>query len=234
MTCPQLARRTIRGASVEVHVLDVLHQIVDHRLVVKGLPRLTYHAEVGVCLGTARHEERAAVRSRLRADVIRADLLGSIDDLNLVRANERAENRNLGDVIRGSDVLEGLRGDLAKRLARDQSLRTLKLRHALRDLKHETAIHDDAERLRRLKRNLALALAKGHHIEAPDDTGARTISCVSHSDSSLVIGRPEKCTGTQIAPRRPTIHVATGESKPLESNVTTLPAVPTGRPPAPR
>ena len=60
------------------------------------------------------------------------------------------------------------------------------------------------------------------------------MSWVSHSEASLVMGRPEKCTGTHVAPRRPTIHVATGESKPLESSVTTLPAVPTGRPPAPR
>ena len=68
----------------------------------------------------------------------------------------------------------------------------------------------------------------------PAGSSARTMSCVSHSEASLVMGRPEKCTGTQVAPRRPTIQVATGESKPLESSVTTLPAVPTGRPPAPR
>ena len=171
MARPQLTRRTIRGAGVEVHVLDLLHQILDHRLVVKGLPRLADHAEIRMSLRATRHEERAAIRSRLRADVIRADLLGSIDDLDLVRADERAENRNRGDIIRSSDVLEGLRGDLTKRLARDQSLRTLKLGHALRDLEHEATIHDDAERLRRLERYLALALAKGHHVEAADDTG---------------------------------------------------------------
>ena len=50
---------------------------------------------------------------------------------------------------------------------------------------------------------------------------------------SDTMGRPEKCTGTQVAPRRPTIQVATGESKPLERSVTTLPAVPTGSPPTP-
>ena len=59
------------------------------------------------------------------------------------------------------------------------------------------------------------------------------MSLQSHSLSSVVTGRPEKCTGTQTAPRRPSIQVATGESKPLESSVTTLPAEPTGRPPTP-
>ena len=59
------------------------------------------------------------------------------------------------------------------------------------------------------------------------------MSWQSHSLVSEVCGRPEKCTGMHVAPRRPTIQVATGESKPLESSVTTLPAVPTGRPPTP-
>ena len=67
----------------------------------------------------------------------------------------------------------------------------------------------------------------------PEGASASTMSWQSHSLVSAVMGRPEKCTGTQIAPRRPTIQVETGESKPLESSVTTLPAVPTGSPPTP-
>ena len=67
----------------------------------------------------------------------------------------------------------------------------------------------------------------------PDGAIALMMSWHRYSLVSAVIGRPEKCTGTHTAPRRPTIHVATGESKPLDRSVTTLPAVPTGRPPTP-
>ena len=68
----------------------------------------------------------------------------------------------------------------------------------------------------------------------PDGASASQMSCVRYSLSSAVMGRPEKWMGTQMAPRRPTIQVATGESNPLDSSVTTLPAVPTGSPPTPR
>ena len=67
----------------------------------------------------------------------------------------------------------------------------------------------------------------------PAGSKARTMSLQRYSLVSAVMGLPEKCTGTQTAPRLPTIHVATGESKPLESSVTTFPAVPTGSPPTP-
>ena len=56
------------------------------------------------------------------------------------------------------------------------------------------------------------------------------MSWQSHSLVSAVIGRPEKCTGTQIAPRRPTIQVETGESKPLESSVHDLAGRADGKP----
>ena len=67
----------------------------------------------------------------------------------------------------------------------------------------------------------------------PDGASASTMSWQSHSLVSEVMGRPEKWTGMQVAPRRPTIHVATGESNPLDRSVTTFPAVPTGSPPTP-
>ena len=47
----------------------------------------------------------------------------------------------------------------------------------------------------------------------PEGASASTTSWQSHSLVSAVMGRPEKCTGTQMAPLRPTIQVATGESK---------------------
>ena len=46
-------------------------------------------------------------------------------------------------------------------------------------------------------------------------------------------GWPWKWTATGSAPRRIIRQVATGESIPAESRVTTGPAVPTGRPPGP-
>ena len=67
----------------------------------------------------------------------------------------------------------------------------------------------------------------------PEGARASTMSRHRYSLVSEVMGLPEKCTGMHVAPRRPTIHVATGESKPLERSVTTFPAVPTGRPPTP-
>ena len=65
-------------------------------------------------------------------------------------------------------------------------------------------------------------------------SSARMMSCTKYSLVSGVCGRPEKCTGTHTAPRRASIQVATGESIPDDSSVTTLPAEPTGRPPTPR
>ena len=68
----------------------------------------------------------------------------------------------------------------------------------------------------------------------PEGASAWQMSCVRYSLVSEVMGLPEKWMGTQTAPRRPTDQVATGESKPEDRSVTTLPAVPTGRPPQPR
>ena len=116
----KLAGRTVRGARVKVNVLDGLHEVLHHGVMVEGLPSATNGIQVRVRLRAARHEQRAAVRSGLSADVIRPDPAGTIDDLDLVSANERAKHRDLGNVVSCRDVIERLGGHLSERLTGDE------------------------------------------------------------------------------------------------------------------
>ena len=59
------------------------------------------------------------------------------------------------------------------------------------------------------------------------------MSSTKNSEASEVCGLPEKCTPMQTAPRRAMRQSATGESIPEESKLTTVPELPTGRPPMP-
>ena len=67
----------------------------------------------------------------------------------------------------------------------------------------------------------------------PVRSSTRAMSSTRYSLASEVCGRPEKCTPMHTAPRRASFHVATGESMPLDSRHTTLPELPTGKPPTP-
>ena len=59
------------------------------------------------------------------------------------------------------------------------------------------------------------------------------MSSTRYSLVADVCGRPLKCTAMGTAPRRAMRQVATGLSMPLDSRVTILPLLPTGRPPTP-
>ena len=73
---------------------------------------LAHRLQFRVGLGVARHEQRAAVRRVHGRDLEGAQLLGRLDDLQLVRANERPQHWQFHRVVRGADVVQGLRGHL--------------------------------------------------------------------------------------------------------------------------
>ena len=108
------SRRVIGGALGKVAPLDVLHEVLDHRLVVEALPGLEDLLHARVRLRAARHEERAAVRSGLAGDVVGPDLMRAGDDLLLVRSDERTKHGHLHGLVDGGDVLQRLGGHLAE------------------------------------------------------------------------------------------------------------------------
>ena len=72
--------------------------------------------------------------------------LASSDDLDLVDADQRPQDRPLGGVVDGGDVLERLRGHLPQALAGGQRQGTLAPADRLGDADHQSAIDDDAGR----------------------------------------------------------------------------------------
>ena len=72
-------------------------------------------------------------------------MLGALDDLLLVRTDERTEHRQRHHLVNSGDVLERLRRDLAERFARHNRLGTFDARDTLSDRVHDAAIHDDSK-----------------------------------------------------------------------------------------
>jgi hypothetical protein len=91
-------------------------------------------------LGTAGHEERATVGSRLHGDLGSADLLGTFHDLGLVASDEGPVHGNGNRIVDGCELLEGLRRDLAERFAGHEGIRPLDARKALGDKFTEIAL----------------------------------------------------------------------------------------------
>ena len=83
MTLAHRTRPLIDGSG-KINVLDVLNQVIDHRLVIEHVPRLVNGVELRMRLGTAGHEQGAAIGRRLAGDFVRSDLLGALDDLLLI------------------------------------------------------------------------------------------------------------------------------------------------------
>ena len=132
-------------------------------------------------LGTARHKQRAAVGSSLGRDIERTDLLSACDDLLLVRTDQRTEHGDLHGLIDGHDVLERLGGNLTERFTSHDSLGALDVCNALGNRIHNAAIHDHAQVAGTGDRNLTLAVAKRHHVQAADlDTWLKRTDDVLH------------------------------------------------------
>ena len=168
---PGALGRVVRRAERVVAPLDLRDEALDHLVRVKGGPGVEDGPHARVRLGTARHEERAAVRRGLARDVVRADPLGAGDDLLLVGADERTQDRHRHGLVDRSDVVERLRGDLAERLAGDDGLGALDLGDALGDAQHDATVREDPQALRHGKGDLALAVAEGDDVEPAHRAG---------------------------------------------------------------
>ena len=90
--------------------------------------------------GVARHEQRAAVGSVLGRYVEGSQLLRLRDDLRFVESDERSEHRHIDRRIGSPDVVERLRGNLAKAFPGHECARMLDAREPLRNAEHEPPI----------------------------------------------------------------------------------------------
>ena len=100
--------RTTVTRGLEVDIFDVFDQMFNHRLMVEHLPRLMNGIQACMGLGSLGHKERAAIRSGLRRDIKRSDLLSTFDNLLLIGADKRTKNRHVDNLVDCHDVLERL------------------------------------------------------------------------------------------------------------------------------
>ena len=172
MAGPKETRRLVADM-IEVDVLDLIEQALDHSLMVEHLPSRADLVQLRMRLGTTRHEKRTAIRRRLAGDVIGPDLLRANDDLLLIGPDERAKDGQVDDFVDRHDVLKRLRSDLAEGFPRHDRLRALHAGDALGDGVHHPSIHDDPQLAGAGKGDLPLAVAEGDHIEPADLHGRR-------------------------------------------------------------
>src|SRR5438093_7368596 len=72
---------------------------------------------VAARLGKRAREQRAAILGREVRDLQRSELLGLSDDLSLVPAEQRAEQRQVARVLDNREVVQRLACDLTERVA---------------------------------------------------------------------------------------------------------------------
>ncbi len=107
-----------------------------------------------------RHEQRAAVLVGDYRRLERAQLARLIDDLILVHADQRPHDRERRRLLDHRHVLERLRRDLAKTLARHQHGGLRSFRQRARDSQHEAPIEHDPQRAQSVRDDLALQISK--------------------------------------------------------------------------
>ena len=98
----------------------------------------------GLCHRVLRDKDRAAVLIGQDGGLEGADLFRDLDDLLLVKADQRAEDREGADLIGHGERRKGLRGHLPDALSGDQAQASGLLCQPLRD-PHHIAAHDDRE-----------------------------------------------------------------------------------------
>src|SRR5579884_4240967 len=136
-------------------------QAVDVELCLSLMNGLQARADGGV----RRDEKAAAILIGLDRNWIGPDLLGDGDDLIFVEADERTEDRQLGDLLDHRNILQGLRGNLPDALAGQQCLGPLPMRQRLSNPNHESAVEDHPKRRRGADDDVALNLSEGNGIK---------------------------------------------------------------------
>src|ERR1051325_6281071 len=112
-----------------------------------------------------RHEKLAAVLVRHRGNLERADAPRLIDNLLLVHADERPENRQRSGLLDHGHILERLRSHLREALAGRESQRVFLPRDRLRDAQHHPAVEHDPQRSQNGGDDRSLDLAERHEVE---------------------------------------------------------------------
>ena len=152
-------------------------------------------------------EHRAAVLIGQFGDGQGVDLPGHVDDLALVKADQRPEHRHVHHRVRGPQGRHGLAGHLADTLARDQRFALGIPRNTLRD-PHHIAPHDQrGVFLRALLVDGHLDLGKRHnvHLDAAAAEGQLPRQ-VQH-----LFLRPVRGIGIAVEVHRVDLHAALGD-----------------------
>ena len=114
----------------------------DQGLAVQRILRLLDQFDARVRRRVLRREDRAAILIRQGGCFKRSDLLRALDDLALIHANGRAENRHIHHRVRAAERLHRLAGDLTDGFAGNQRLRAVLAGDDLGDA-HHIAAHDE-------------------------------------------------------------------------------------------
>ena len=109
-------------------------------------------------------EHGAAILIGQRGGFIGADLPGVLDNVNLIKPDQRPEYRHFHHLIRGCQGFHGLAGHLAHRLARDQRQAFFFPGNPLGNAHHVSPHDQGGVILGALLMNLHLNLRKGHHV----------------------------------------------------------------------
>ena len=91
--------------------------------------------------------------------------LASVDDLLLVRPDQRTQHRHVDDVVDARDVLERLRRDLSEAVAGHERLRAFPPRDLGRDAHHQPPVQHDAQRRRRGDDDLLLRVPERDEVQ---------------------------------------------------------------------
>ena len=94
-----------------------------------------------------------------------ADVLGLLDDLLFVRADEGTEDWHGGDFADGGHILEGLGADLAKAFAGDEGFGAFATADGFGDADHEAAVGDDAQGAGDCEDDALLDGGEGYEVE---------------------------------------------------------------------
>ena len=112
-----------------------------------------------------------------------------VDDLELVHADQRPQDRQARRGVDGVDVLEGLARYLSQAVAGDESERPLLPGDHRRRADHETTVQDDPQGSGTLRHDPPLQLGERHHVESrPDPRGVNSPEELAHLVEALEAG----------------------------------------------